>query len=329
VVIHDLEIANVTANGMNIDDGGMFTDETAAHHVLVKDVYIHDVGTPTGNNDCLKVSGVNSLYVYDSRFQNCGGGGSGIDHVGCHGSVVARNTFEGRMGNAVQSKGGARDHDIRQNRVNVTATRAFNLGGSTDLNLFRPPLSMASPNAEARRIRVYNNLITGLGTQATPFAFVGCIDCLAAHNYTRGQQRWHLRILQETPTQGGYTFEPSGMGRVANNVFVFSAASLATAVNEGGNTAPATFTFARNVWYASDNPGQSAPTLPTPETGGVSGTMPSTAVPDDPRAPIADACARAPELGAAMPVPEVIGTFDSACRPAPPAIGPFDRCPPI
>ncbi|MBL9013740.1 MAG: hypothetical protein JNL83_06170 [Myxococcales bacterium] len=327
VVVHDLEIASATANGLNIDDGGMFSDETAAHHVVVERVDIHDVGTTGGNNDCLKVSGVNQLAVLDSRFANCGGGGSGIDHVGCHGSTIARNVFSGRMENAVQSKGGARDHDLRANRVAITGSRAFNLGGSTDLNLFRPPLSTTAPNAEARRIRAFDNVITGLGPTATPFAFVGCIDCLAAHNYVRGQQRWHVRVLQETATQSGFTFEPAANGRVINNTFVFSAASLATAVNVGAGTSAGTFTFRTNLWYASDTPASSAPmNLPSAETGGVSG-MPSgyVNIPDDPLASLAGPqIATGSAEWAARParLPEVPGTMAGLCRGDPTTIGP-------
>jgi hypothetical protein len=323
VVVHDLEVSGATANGINIDDGGQFASTTAAQYVVVRGVFVHDIGTG-GNNDCLKVSGINHLAVYDSRFERCGAGGSGVDHVGCHQVVIARNTFDGVMENAVQAKGGSTDIDIRQNRIRISGSRALNLGGSTDLNLFRPPLVTTGANAEARRIRAFNNIITGLGTSATAFAFVGCIDCLAAHNYVRGQQRWHLRILQETVDQGGYTFAPSGMGRVINNSFVFSAASLAVAVNVGGGTAPATFTFANNLWYASDTPAQSVPTLPVAEAAGIYGSPSAYRdVPDDPRAAMMDSiCSGDAEAHQGMALPEVDGTVTGFCRFEPATIGP-------
>jgi len=141
---------------------------------------------------------------------------------------------------------------------------------------------------------------------------------LAAHNLARGQQRWHLRILQETPTQAGYTFEPSGNGRVFNNSFVFSAASLATAVNVGGNTAPSTFMFSNNNWWASDNASLSAPTLPTTETDGVSGTGTDYAgVDDDPHVNSGGAICGGPELGGGIRIPDVDGTITGICRSAP------------
>ncbi|HEX6971708.1 MAG TPA: hypothetical protein VF234_05780, partial [Limnochordia bacterium] len=42
----------------------------------------------------------------------------------------------------------------------------------------------------------------------------------------------------------------------------------------GPATAPETFVFTGNWWYAADDPARSAPTLPTPETGGVVGVDP-------------------------------------------------------
>jgi hypothetical protein len=328
VVVHDLEVRGATANGINIDDGGDFDNELAAHHVAVQGVYIHDIGTG-GNNDCLKVSGINDLYVYDSRFERCGGGGSGsgIDHVGCHRSIVARNVFDDISGNAVQAKGGSTDVDVRQNRIRDIAQRAINLGGSTDLTLFRPSLSMSSPNAEARRIRVFDNVFTG--TMSAPVAFVGCVDCLVAHNLVRGDMNWLVRILQETPDgSGGYPFEPARTGRVINNSFVFLAGTLSTHVNVGGGTDPGSFTFSHDLWLASDNPGQSAPDLPVAEDGGVIGMASGYAsFPDDPRAPAGTLCGGG-EVGAAAALPEIAGTLDGACRAARADIGPLiEDCP--
>jgi hypothetical protein len=321
VVVHDLEVRNQTGNGINVDDGGDFADETAAHHVTITTVFVHDVGDG-GNQDCIKVSGVNDLYIYDSRIERCGGGGSGsgIDHVGCHRSIVARNRFDQMSGNAVQAKGGSTDVDVRQNRVRDGGERAVNLGGSTDLNLFRPPLSTTAANAEARRIRVFDNVFTGAMT--APVAFVGCIDCLVAHNAVSGTPRWIVRILQETSTGGGYTFEPSGAGRVIGNSFVFDSVALATSVNVGADTAPATFTFSHNLWLASDDASQSTPTdLPVAEDGSVIGVGSAYLGLNDPFGAVS--CpASAPEAGAGVDVPEVPGALDGRCWAAAPPIGP-------
>jgi hypothetical protein len=321
VIVHDLEVRNQTANGINADDGGDVDDETAAHHVTIRDVFVHDVGG-TGNQDCIKVSGVNDLYIYDSRLERCGGGqsGSGIDHVGCHRSIVARNEFVSMSGNAVQAKGGSTDVDVRQNRMRDPGERAVNLGGSTGFEFFRPSLSMTAANAEARRIRAFDNVITG--AMGAPFAFVGCIDCLVAHNAVSGTPRWAARILQETVSDATYTFEPSGQGAVIGNSFVFDSTTVSgETVNVGANTAPQTFTFSHNLWLAADDPSQSTPALPVTEDGAVIGVGSAYAGLGDPFGAIA--CpASAPEANAGVVVPEVPGALDGECWPATPSIGP-------
>ena len=150
VVVHDLEVRNVSSNGINSDDGGEYDDPTAAHHQVFRSLVIQDIGG-TGNQDGLKLSGVYNFAVIDCEISRCGGAmsGSGIDMVGCHDGVIARTFMHDRSANAVQAKGGSTDIDIRQNRIGITGSRALNLGGSTDLNLFRPPLSTTASNAEA------------------------------------------------------------------------------------------------------------------------------------------------------------------------------------
>lgn len=322
VVVQHLEVRGSTSNGINIDDGAEYANDTAAHHVALLDVDIHDIGG-TGNQDCLKVSGVNDLFVYDSRFARCGGGssGSGVDHVGCHRSVIARSVFVEMSGNAMQAKGGSTDIDFRQNRVHDGGARVVNLGGSTGLEFFRPPLSMAAPNAEARRVRVFNNLISG--TTDAPFAFVGCVDCLVAHNAVVGDPNWLIRILQETVTQSGYTFEPAQGGRVINNSFVWQSAALSTHVNVGANTDAVSFTFSHNLWYAVDDPSASTPSLPVPEDGSVIGQGTdylnfTNAV----EYGMTHICGGA-EYGAAIALPEVDGTLYGECRHGLHTIGPL------
>jgi hypothetical protein len=327
VVIHDLEITGSTQNGINIDDAAEYADPLAAHTVVVEDVYFHDIGA-AGNEDCLKISGVNDLLVLDSRFERCGAGGSGVDHVGSHRSTILRNTFDDRMGNAVQSKGGSTDHDIRENRTRITGERAFNLGGSTGFEFFRPPLSTTAPNAEARRIRLYDNLIFP-PTTGTPFAFVGCIDCAATHNYVGGAYLRHFRILQETVTQAPHTFEPAARGLVANNIFDYQRAAATGGINIGASTDPGSFVYRNNLWYAADAPAQSMPTgFQAPTTGDVAGQDPSTNVPADPRAVIVSPCADAPELNAGARLDPGFGVHALACREElGVSIGPFELCP--
>lgn len=324
VVLHDLEVRGASQNGINLDDGSEVGRADASHHVALLRLYVHDVGD-TGNQDCVKLSGVSDVFVYDSRFERCGGqSGSGIDQVGVHRSVIARNTFASLRGNAVQAKGGSTDIDIRQNRMRDAGVRAVNLGGSTGFTFFRPRLSPTAPNAEARRVRVFNNVIVGGSDLSTPFAFVGCVDCLVAHNLVSGAPRWLVRILQETVSRDGVVFEPTSRGRVVNNVFAFNAAALGTAVNVGANTAAETFLFANNHWLAADDPARSRPALPVIERGIIVGPPTGYAGLLTPDATQASLAPGSPEAGAAVLLPEIAGTLTGACRGDVHSIGPLD-----
>jgi hypothetical protein len=200
--------------------------------------------------------------------------------------------------------------------------RAVNMGGSTGFTYFRPPLSTTEPNAEARDIRVVANVIHGA---TTPFAFVGCVDCLAAHNTVVDPESWLLRILQETTSSGEYTFLECQNNSVVNNLFLFDWDALSTYVNIGPNTQPETFTFAHNLWYAHDEPARSQPDLPVEETGAVVGEDPRLVDPDggDYRL-LPDS----PAIGAGRALPEVAFDFEGARYSSPPSIGAFEGRPP-
>lgn len=272
LIIHDLEVRNTTANGINADDGGEYANPEATRHIIFRNLFIHQVGS-SGNEDCLKLSGVNDYYVLDSEFASCGGGGSGsgVDHVGCHRGLIAGNYFHDLSANAVQTKGGSEDIEIRANRMVNAGERAVNIGGSTGFTFFRPPLSTTQPNFEARNIRVIANVIEG---SVVPLAFVGAVDSLAAHNTIINPTNWLIRILQETTTSGSYQFLSCANNTVANNLFYFDRSDLSTYVNIGPNTSPTTFVFAHNLWYAHNNPAQSQPNLPVTETNGLVGQNP-------------------------------------------------------
>jgi hypothetical protein len=186
LVVHDLEVVGATGNGINIDDGGAVDDPEATRFVVFQNLEIHQIGEG-GNQDCLKMSGVNDYWVLDSEFYQCGDGGSAIDHVGCHHGLIAGNHFHDNGGNAVQCKGGSEDIEIRGNRMVDTGQRAVNMGGSTGFEFFRPPLQNGTPNAEARDIRVIANTIVG---GETPLAFVGCVDCAALNNTIVRPHNW-------------------------------------------------------------------------------------------------------------------------------------------
>jgi hypothetical protein len=319
VIIHDLEIANATGNGINVDDGGQYDNPEAARFIVFRNLSIHDIGQG-GNQDCLKLSGLNDYWVLDSEFARCGGGGSGsaIDHVGCHGGMIYGNTFTDLSagGNAVQSKGGAQNIEIRANSFIDAGERAINLGGSTGFEFFRPPLELDQPNAEARDIRVIANLFRG---SVTPLAFVGCVDCLVANNVIDSPTNWVFRILQETTSTVDYEFLPASNGRFINNIVYFDG-QVGVAVNVGVDTDPDSFVLANNLWYRYDDPAMSDPPsgLPVVEQGGIIGVDPlfvDAAAGDfhlDPASPAVAAGSSLAGLG---------GDYDGVCFGDPPSIG--------
>lgn len=310
LVVHDLDVSGQSANGINADDAGAVTEPQAAGPLIFRGLAIAQVGG-SGNQDCLKLSGIHGVLVRDSTFTRCGGTGSAIDMVGVHQALVARNHFQDLSGNAVQAKGGSADVEIRWNHMLRAGERAVNMGGSTGLEFFRPPLDRAAENAEARRVTVLANRIEG---GVTPWAFVGCVDCLVAQNTVIEPTRWLMRILQETSSQGEFRFAPTRDGQVLNNLFVFRRGQIRADVNVGGGTAPETFRFRNNLWYAVDDPGRSTPSLPVAETGGVVGR--------DPLLGAAGAISRgSPALGAGLPGSWAPGDLIGTCWADPPAIG--------
>lgn len=241
VVLQGLTI-QAGVHGMNLDDGGSY--DTPAHHIVLRDITITSAGSG-GNNDCIKMSGVDDFWVLDSQIAGCNRGEL-VDMVGCHRGVIAGNDFGAPIGNGVQAKGGSSDILITGNRFDGIPGRSVNAGGSTGLEFFRP---IDAPH-EAARIHVISNLIINGGAESgAAIAFVGCDACVFAHNTVIQPQTWIGRILQES-TQA--RFVPSRDGVFSNNIIVFNTADLRTTFNVGGNTAPETFSLERNLWFALD-----------------------------------------------------------------------------
>src|SRR5688572_26900411 len=269
LVVENVEITGATGNGLNCDDGGQFKNPEATQHALFRNLQIRDIGSG-GNQDGLKLSGVNDFFVLDCEFTRVSKNGSGIDHVGCHRGLIARCVFtEG--GNSIQCKGGSEDIEIRGNRFSEVAGRGVNIGGSTGFSLFRPPLATNAPNVEAWNIRVVANLFRGC---EGPICFVGAIDSIAANNTIVDPQRFIVRILQESVSKDGITFVPCATNQFVNNLIYFDAATVRIPVNIGSNTDAASFTFANNLWFARDQPDRSRPALPAAETDGIYGVDP-------------------------------------------------------
>jgi hypothetical protein len=187
--------------------------------------------------------------------------------VGCHRGLIVSNSFrhtDSSSSTGVQCKGGTSGIAIERNRFDNAGGRAVNIGGSTGLQFFRPPLVAGAPQAEARDIRVEGNTFFG---SAAPVAFVGVDGAVVRFNTIYRPKRWALRILQENNAPG---FVPSRNGEFTDNLVVFHSSEWsAGGINLGANTAPQSFKFARNWWYCLDQPARSKPQLPIAELDGV------------------------------------------------------------
>ena len=253
------------SNGLNIDDGGAF--ETPAHHITLRDVTVRDCGG-RGNDDGIKLSGVDDFVLERCTVERWGRGGSAIDMVGCHRGVIESCTFrdseEKAAATGVQTKGGSRDIAIRRCRFEHAGERAVNIGGSTGLDYFRPK----PEGFEAKDITVEG--CTFIGSMA-PIAFVGIDGASVRFNTFYRPTKWCLRILQETREPG---FVACRGGKFTDNLIAYRASEVSTHVNVGPDTAPATFEFARNYWFCIDEPARARPQLPVAEKDSAGGADP-------------------------------------------------------
>lgn len=265
LTITGISIEGATTNGLNIDDGGDLGKPS--HHVTLRNVRVRDL--PRGNHDGIKLSGVDDFEVADSTVESWGG--SGIDMVGCHRGKIVKCVFRKGGDSAVQAKGGSADVDVLRCHFEDFGQRGVNIGGSTGLPYFRPPVTAmpASGRYEAKNVTVAGCTFLRGGASV---AFVGVDGARVRFNTIYRPGRWAFRILQETTEPG---FLPS-RGRVfSDNLVVFRSDEWsAGGVNIGPGTAPETFTFARNFWFCLDSPTSSRPKLPTEETDGQYGLDP-------------------------------------------------------
>jgi hypothetical protein len=214
VELRDLIITGWSGNGLNIDDGASF--DSPARAVVLHHLVVTNTG-PRGNRDGVKLSGLVDFRIECCVIEGWGiGGGSGIDMVGCHQGAIVSNVFRhtdnvGSTG--VQCKGGTSRIKIQRNRFENAGGRGVNIGGSTGLQFFRPPL--AAEHCEARDIRVEGNTFIG---SSAPMAFVGVEGAVVRFNTIYRPKRWALRILQENNAPG---FVPARNGEFTDNLVVF------------------------------------------------------------------------------------------------------------
>ena len=313
VVLRGLTIINAGVHGMNLDDGGSY--DTPAHHLVLRDITVVNAGSG-GNNDCIKMSGVDDFWIDGAYLTGCNQG-EGIDMVGCHRGLIQVVNVVDVVGTGIQAKGGSSDVTIYASRFTRVPGRGVNAGGSTGLEFFRP---IDAPH-EAANIRVIANIFEDVGSESgAPVAFTGCDGCTFANNTVIRPQTWVARILQESTDA---RFVPSRDGLFVNNLIVLNTADIRTFVNVGANTAPETFTFANNLWWAMDeDAGWGGPTY----SDGLPAEMDSVIqidpmLVDDDYVP----ASTSPALGAGQrlpfsPVPDVV--FE--CFADPPSIGAYE-----
>lgn len=248
--LRGLTFQHQTGNGLNTDDGGTYA--TPAHHVIFEDCTFRNISA-TGNNDLLKLSGLDHFQILRCTIQNGAAGGSGIDLVGCHHGLIRGCYFENLGSNAIQAKGGCEDIQIERNFFRNGGQRTLNLGGSTGLAFFRPDTA----HFEAADIRVFSNIIVGSWAAV---AYVGAVQVRVENNTIYNPQNWVIRILQETVDPS--RFLECGDNTFRNNI-VHLDHNLSTETNIGPNTRPETFVFAHNLWFNTALPNWSSPKIPT------------------------------------------------------------------
>jgi hypothetical protein len=262
LTVRDLRVSGQTGNGFNIDDGGK---ADGARVITLERLEVSDIG-PKGNHDGLKCSGLIHLTIRDCVIT--GWGGQGIDCVGCHHVLITGCRFTGKEGFAgtagVQLKGGSSEAVVEKCHFVNGGERPVNVGGSTNPDYIRP----RGAKFEAAKITVRDNVMEGSSCAA---AFVGVHGANFTGNTVLYPTKWIFRILRENQDP---SFADSQNVFVRNNKIVFRRAQVQVDVNIGPGTAPETFHFENNKWFAEDRPQASKPKLPVEEKDGVYGSDP-------------------------------------------------------
>lgn len=309
--LRGLVFQHQTGNGFNLDDGGSY--DTPAHHIVFEDCTFRDMSA-SGNNDLLKLSGLDYFEVRHCTFQNGATGGSGIDMVGCHHGLIEGNYFENLGSNSIQCKGGSEWVRIEGNFFRDGGQRTLNIGGSTGLQFFRPDTA----HFEAANVQVFANIIVG---SWAPVAYVGAVNVTVANNTIYQPENWVIRILQETVDPD--RFLACGDNSFVNNI-IWLGNNLSTEVNVGPNTAPETFQFSNNLWYNADNTNWSGPALPVTETNSVLNADPVFANPANDDFSIQPT---SPAAGAGVSIPLLSLDFQGNLYANPPSAGAIEANP--
>lgn len=260
LTLRNMTIQGFPGHGLNIDDGG---PGQPAHHITLENLTILDTGPTSGSNG-IKMSGVDDFIIRNVHIE--GWGTSGIGMVGSHDGVIEDSVFRGKDGFSqqvgVKMKGGSANILVQTSLFDHTGLRGVNMGGSTDLEFFRP----SAGDFEAKNITIAGNRFVGtLG----PVVWSSSDGGRVHHNTIVLPEKWVMRILQE---HGGAQFLPAHDGLFEDNLIVFDD-QVSVFVNVGAGTAPETFAFRHNAWYDLTGAGR-LPALPAAESDGVYGVDP-------------------------------------------------------
>jgi len=301
VVMQHLAFTGFTGSAINLDDGGDRLNPVA-HHVVISDVHVTNAGA-----SAFQITGVTDVAIADSSATDVA---RAVQLIGVQRAIVARLAVTRATFAAIHTAGGSSDVEIRDSRFEGSTGRVFWIGGSSTENEFRPVLAPTG-NAEASNIRIFNNVIHD-GTAA--FTCSVCTNVLVAANYIHGDLFTHIfRFVQEHGTINGKQFVVAGGLRAIDNATEIS--GNAVGVRMESATDCSACVFDHNLWFRVDDPTDSTPTFPVPETGGIYGVRSGYT-------PQGELCTGGAAIGAGALVPGVLGTIEGTCRPAPPSIGP-------
>jgi len=268
VTLSDLVFEEQLRNGINIDDAGSY--ETPARNIRLIRITVRNI-VESGNNDAIKMAGVDGFVIDGARIEDWGDDGSAIDFVGCRNGLVQNSLLIHtalKFGSGIRPKGGSKDIVIRANRVEIPigTGRAIQAGGSTDAEFFR--FAEGDKDYEADGITIEGNVIIGGGAA---ISWVNIDGGVVHHNLVQGPSPWVMRILNENE---GNDIVDTRNGAFHDNEIAFATGGdFNRAVNVGNETEPETFQFTRNRWLntADPTPDGSKPQLPAAESDGVYG----------------------------------------------------------
>ena len=259
VILEELTVEDVSDTAIHIEKSD--SHDALSDYITLRNISVRNIGSG-GKHDGIKLSGVHYFYLLTSDIY--GGplaGRNGIDMVDCQNGIIMNNRVESFGHHLVQVNGDSENITIHGNILKGVADLGINIGGPVD-PVFSSPLQGESINFETRHIRVTNNTISHV---TEGLAYMGCMECLVAHNVIYDPTNRAVRISQETSNQ---TLLPINQGQFVNNIVVF-ADSIKKLVSIEDDTAANSFRFAHNLWYCFDNPDfdytSEKATLPAPE----------------------------------------------------------------